>query len=211
MTNLRRDPDFFQPIWRILLLQSISYLLARTYFIISGSKIYRDKWHFDQGVRYIVAANHISLFDPFVCTSALGWATARGLMPCRFMTTPKFLSIRYLGRLMIWLGSFPSHPFGGMPYGIDGGERVLKNDQTLVIFPQGKRHKCSGDPGDARPGVILIGQKFDESMIIPVLMELQRRKFWFNKFSVYCGKPLNPHEYSAESLMKHIFSLNHSI
>lgn len=203
------DPLIAQPTWRILLLQYVAYLCTRTYFAISGTQRHNPTWRPEQGTSYIIAANHTSMFDPFVATAALGWPILRPLLPCRFMATPKFLSNNYLRAPMTHFGSFPSHPFRGWLSGLEAAHRIVAQQQTLVIFPQGRRTP-SHDPADSKPGVILLGRAHPNTKIIPVLARRAGSRYGLPRYEVYSGTPVSPHDHTAESLMRHIFSLDQS-
>lgn len=200
------DPVVTQPNWRIVGLQHVSFILTQAYFLLSGSRIkLTSDWRVDPTARYVIASTHLSWFDPFMVTTALGWKRLRPLLPCRFMATPGFLRNRWLRGSMMWLGSYPSHPFRDWSYGIDASKVLLGMHHTIVMFPQGKRTLDRTLP--AKRGVAEIANA-TSAFIIPVLLVRSGSRFGLPSYTITSGAPFLLNTATSTDLMDHIFSLD---
>lgn len=186
-------------------MQLLTYVIIRAYITLSRSQVHQRSSRYPKGA-YIIAANHTSSLDPFIITTALGFRNVRALMPFRFMATPYFLKITALRPFMRWLGSYPSHSFRDWCFGIDASNIFMDAGDTIVIFPQGRR-TTSINPAEAKRGVIVLAQAHPGTNIIPIRLDRQSRKFWFNRYTIIVGRPVNPEGYTPEGLMEHIIGL----
>ena len=100
------------------------------------------------GTPLVIAANHRSILDPFM--------VARALPPGRFVQfmAKKELFVPVLGWIISTGGSFPVDRSGNDLGAVRVAVRILKNNGTVGIFPQGTR----GGPA-MQGGVALIAAK----------------------------------------------------
>lgn len=181
----------------------ISFVITKLFFLITGSRITRrDDWSVVTEVHYVVAANHVFWFDPFMATTALGWKRLRPLLPCRFIAAPKFLQRSYLRTMMRWLGAYPSHGFRDWPYGLDASIELHRQGQTVVIFPQGKMTYDEHLP--AKRGVRVLAQ-LPHTLIIPVNITRKRSKL--PSFVITVGEPFMAAKLDENEIMDRIYQL----
>jgi 1-acyl-sn-glycerol-3-phosphate acyltransferase len=80
----------------------------------------------------IIAANHVTYFDPF-------WIAVRMTRKVHFMAWDKIFTFPPAGWLFHWLGAFPVN-LGSPEYSaFKAALRILKNEEALMIFPEGGR------------------------------------------------------------------------
>ena len=193
-----------QPAARITALQYLSYAVTKTYFLLSRSTIVaHNTWTVAPDRRYVLASTHVSWFDPFLATTALGWRHLRPLLPCRFIATPYFLKKRLLRTAMLWLGAYPSHPFRDMAFGLDASMRLLDKHHTIVIFPQGKRNSVDSK---VHRGVAELANHPD-TLVIPVLIHKKGHFLGMPSFLIYVGEPFDAAGQSAEAIMAQVFEM----
>lgn len=106
---------------------------------------------------FILAVNHKSNWDP----PAAALYCPRHL---RFMAKEELFKNPIFGRLITKLGAFPISRGRGDLGAIKGAFSILKNNEVLLMFPQGHRMK-NGERGKAQPGVAMIAHK----MQVPVV------------------------------------------
>lgn len=203
-----KTPIYDEPVWRIVLLQHLSYVVTRLYLTLSASKTYiTNDWSVESSKTYVIASSHVSYFDPFVATTALGWRRLRALLPCRFMATPTFLKRRIVGKGMVLLGAFSSHEFHTYPYGIDASLHFIQRGHSVVIFPQGKRTRNQHDK--AHRGVSVLANT-PNTMIIPVLIDKNNSKL-LPRYTVIVGLPFDGADTPPQEIMKHIYDLGSTV
>jgi 1-acyl-sn-glycerol-3-phosphate acyltransferase len=96
----------------------------------------------------IIAANHTSNFDPLI----LGWAAAREIF---FLAKEELFRYRPFAWLIRTWNALPVSR-GGLDIGaIRRCSALLKNRQTLVLFPEGTRSP-TGELNPFKPGVAML-------------------------------------------------------
>jgi len=130
----------------------------------------------------IVAANHVSNWDPIVIAIALN-------RPIHFMGKVQLFKYRPLAMFFRSLHAFPVR--AGMPdrAAIRHALKVLESGQVLGIFPEGRRNR-SGELL-AEPGVVLIALRSGAS-IVPVAClgtQYQLPWGWGRPLRVHIGEP----------------------
>lgn len=189
----------------IIFLHHLSFIVTKIFFFISGSNIkVRQDWKYDNKYRYVIAANHVYWYDPFVVTTALGWKRLRPMLPCRFIAAPKFLAKWWLRAPMRKLGAYPSHPFLDWPYGIDASVNLLDQGSTIVIFPQGRITRDRTLP--AKRGVKILSD-MENVLVVPVYMK-RTSKGIFQRYQIVVGEPENMSELSEQEIMNKVFELD---
>ncbi len=128
----------------------------------------------------IVAANHLSYFDP----PALGAALPR---PVHFMAKEELFRIPILGPLIGRLNAYPVDRKRGDVAAIKRSVEVLQDGAAIGIFPEGTRNK----KGDIRPqwGVALIHAR-SGAPILPAWIDGTNRWRRLGRIQVAFGEPL---------------------
>lgn len=128
----------------------------------------------------IVAANHVSYFDP----PALGVALPR---PLHFMAKEELFRIPILGSLIRWLYAYPIDRKRGDVAAIKRSVEVLQSGAAIGIFPEGTRNKN----GTVRPqwGVALLHDR-SAAPVLPAWIDGTDRWRRLRRVQVIFGEPL---------------------
>lgn len=132
----------------------------------------------------VVAANHISWWDPIV----VGCALERQV---HFMAKKELFQIPIVGGLISRLGTFPVRRGRADRTAIKQALKLLEEGKVLGIFPEGTRSK-SGELQKPHPGAAMISLKAS-APIVPVACIGTRNMFsrdWFRPITVNIGSPL---------------------
>ncbi len=120
---------------------------------------------------YVLAANHISNWDPVFLYKKLKDADI-----C-FMAKKELFKNRFLGWLLSKFGAFPVDRDSNDIKAVKTGLSVLKNGKVLGIFPQGTR--CDEIiPQDVKPGYILFADRCNVP-VVPVAIKKTKRRFTY--------------------------------
>lgn len=137
----------------------------------------------DGGV--IIAANHISLWDPPV----VGTAIPRRV---HFMAKEELFVNPVFGWIISKLGAFPVKRGTADRTAIRTALTLLKNGSILVIFPEGTRSK-DGNLGDPESGLALLALKAGVPVIPTAIIgtnKIFRDGYLLPKFQIKFGQPL---------------------
>lgn len=133
----------------------------------------------------IIAANHLSLWDPVV----VGCALDRTVY---YMAKGELFDIPFLGWLLRNLKAFPVKRGQGDIAAIRKAIAVLKEGNVLGVFPEGTRSK-SGEIQEAMAGIALIMEK-SKAPVVPIkvfgtgIQDSKKR----GSFKVIIGNPIYP-------------------
>ncbi|NLM22027.1 MAG: 1-acyl-sn-glycerol-3-phosphate acyltransferase [Peptococcaceae bacterium] len=132
---------------------------------------------------FIVACNHLSLWDPVI----VGCALPR---PIIFMAKAELFDIPFVGIIIKGLHAFPVRRGHSDIAAIKKALTVLKNNAVLGIFPEGTRSK-TGELQEAMTGVVLIMEK-SGAPVLPVKIYGSRGllKQKRGTMGVIIGKPI---------------------
>jgi 1-acyl-sn-glycerol-3-phosphate acyltransferase len=155
------------------------------------------------GYRYVIAANHQSMLDPFIVCASLPRAVWQRLRPYRYFAHNGLFRNILLRNFLLSLGSFPARPHHRYASGLDAAVSFLGHHQTVVIFPEGKRtpHKIAG-----KPGVSALASLRDVG-VIPAHISWQRGRFGRRTFRLVIGRPLHDIGLTSDELLDHIYAL----
>lgn len=126
----------------------------------------------------IVAANHVSNWDPIVIAIALN-------RPIHFMGKVQLFKYRPLASLFRSLNAFPVRAGMADRSAIRQALRVLECGQVLGIFPEGRRNRSGALL--AEPGVVLIAIRSGAPILPVACLGTQYRWPWG------WGRPLRVH------------------
>lgn len=137
----------------------------------------------------ILAVNHKSNLDPVIA----GAYCPRRL---RFMAKEELFNNRFFGWLITQLGAFPISRGKGDIGAIKGAFSILKNNEMMLMFPQGHRMK-KGERGKAQCGVSMIAHKM-QVPIVPLCIGGEYKLF--KKITLSFGKPIEFSEYYGQKI-----------
>ena len=164
------------------------YELLRFFFTILFSSVFRWRTSGIENVPaggVIIAANHISLWDPPV----IGTALPRKV---HFMAKEELFANPVFGWIISKLGAFPVKRGAADRTAIRTALRLLENGSILAIFPEGTRSK-DGKLGSPEAGLALLALKSGVP-IVPAAIIGTNKIFRDNqvlpKFQVIFGKPI---------------------
>jgi 1-acyl-sn-glycerol-3-phosphate acyltransferase len=127
----------------------------------------------------LVAANHVSYFDPPV----LGCALPR---PLHFMAKKELFDIPLFGRLIRSYNAYPVERGRGDIGAIRRGVGILKAGNAMLIFPEGGRNR-SGTAG-GRDGAALLAS-MAQAPILPAYVHGTMQTRRFRQIKVVFGEP----------------------
>ncbi|QDR80748.1 lysophospholipid acyltransferase family protein [Sporomusa termitida] len=133
----------------------------------------------------IIAANHISLWDPPV----LGTALPRRI---HFMAKEELFTNPVLGWLISRLGAFPVKRGIADRTAIRTALSLLENGSVLGLFPEGTRSK-TGVLGAPEPGLAMLAVKAGVPVVPAAIIgtnKVLRDGHLFPQFRVIFGEPL---------------------
>lgn len=181
----------------------IAPILLTTRLLIVRNKLHRDiaglniKKNGDKAT-YLLYSNHQSKLDPFIITASLPLRTIKQLLPFRFFVENSY----FKGSSKVFvnvLGGFPAHYEPNKLYGLDRARSLIASNQTVVIFPPGKRTR----EHIAKSGVSILATE-PNIYLIPVNIDWKHR--WH--CHVYIGAPLKGGvTHPPEQLMEHVYKL----
>ncbi|WP_094602810.1 1-acyl-sn-glycerol-3-phosphate acyltransferase [Sporomusa silvacetica DSM 10669] len=164
------------------------YKLLRIFFAIIFSLVFRWRTSGTENIPaggVIIAANHISLWDPPVVGTALS-------RKAHFMAKEELFTNPVFGWLISRLGAFPVKRGAGDRTAIRTALTLLKNDSILVIFPEGTRSK-DGKLGAPEAGLALLALKAGVPVVPAAILGTNKLFHDGNllpKFQVIFGKPI---------------------
>jgi 1-acyl-sn-glycerol-3-phosphate acyltransferase len=129
----------------------------------------------------IVAANHISNFDPPI----LGVAFPR---PVSYMAKKELFAMPVLGPVITWLRAFPVDRGAGGTAAIRASLRMLKEGRCVGIFPEGGRN-VSGTNEEKAGAAFLAAAS--GAPVVPAAIVGTRTLRPFGRVTVIFGDPLH--------------------
>ena len=167
-----------------MILYRVARVLSNLIFPLIFRLRFEGKEHLPSSGGYIMASNHVSLFDPLFVAMA---------MPTQvhFMAKAELFRNPLLGWLLKGLGAFPVERGKGDSGALDHSVNILRQGGTLGIFPEGTRSK-DGNPLRPKSGAALIA-KMTGADVLPCGIEVQGKVRLWSKITVRFG-PMIPHE-----------------
>ena len=133
----------------------------------------------------IIAANHISLWDPPV----VGAGATR---PIHFMAKEELFAVPPLKWIITKINAFPVRRGAADRTAIRYAINLLKNGEVLGLFPEGTRSK-TGMLGKPEPGIAMIAIKAGVPIIPTAIIgtnKVGKNGCLFPKFIIKYGKPI---------------------
>jgi 1-acyl-sn-glycerol-3-phosphate acyltransferase len=127
----------------------------------------------------LLAVNHRSNWDPVI--AAVG--CPRKL---RFMAKSELFKNKLFGALITALGAFPIQRGKGDIGAIKGALTILKNNETMLIFPEGGRVHDERS-AEAKPGVVMLAIRA-KAPVVPAY--ISGKYHWFSRMTIHFGEPV---------------------
>ncbi len=163
----------------------------RLFLLILGLKI-EGLHNLPQKGPVIIAANHVSNWDPIL----VGVALPR---PIHFMAKAELFHNWLLGSICRGLNAFPVQRGTADRNAIRQALQMLKEGEMLGIFPEGARRKVVAETS-IQPGVAMLALK-SGAEVVPVAISGTEGWFpcgWRRPLRVRIGPPLDMAEYRQE-------------
>lgn len=163
---------FFKIVFRIV--QALTFLIF-PYKVIGKENVPDGK--------LIVCGNHNSLRDPLFIAFGIG------LRDYAFMGKAELFQNKLFGAFLKKMHAFPVHRGKADIAAVKTALRALKNNQTLLLFPEGTRVALeNADTSEAKAGVGMFAKRTGT----PVLPVYVRSRVWiFHRPLVVIGKPMD--------------------
>jgi 1-acyl-sn-glycerol-3-phosphate acyltransferase len=156
--------------WCVVGTQLLVYpILVLIRLTIVRSRLSRD-YIADSTSSRVIYANHQSRLDPFLVCVALSPKDVLKALPYRLFVANYYFKNPFMALGIRLLGGFPAQAHPTLPYGLDQARRLLETNQTIVIFPQGKRTREK----IARNGIAVLAQEPDVELV-PVSLDWRNR------------------------------------
>lgn len=146
-----------------------------------------------QNKNYLICANHMSMLDPVVIGAAIKHNP-------RYMAKAEVMRVPVLKSLLKALGAFSLDRGGSDVAAIKKTINMLRDGESVVMFPQGTRHK-GVDPKttSVKFGCSMIAQKAEVG-VLPVFIKVKNHRVRiFRKTVVIIGKEITCDELKAVS------------
>jgi 1-acyl-sn-glycerol-3-phosphate acyltransferase len=148
---------------------------------------------------YVLYANHQSKLDPLIICGSLPFKTMRQLLPFNFFVANEYLK----GPMKTFLnamGGFPAHYHPSKTYGLDKARTLIASNQTVVIFPQGRRTRGH----TAKPGISILATE-PNTYLLPVHISWKHR--WHCQVRI--GTPIKGGvTHPPDQLMEYVYALS---
>lgn len=153
----------------------------------------------------IFIANHHGMLDPFLIGAGIPTSYLSSIKCFRYFTYYKYITRNPFGFLIWILGAYPVYPSkSNLERTLKKTIEILKDDQSVLMFPTGKRRKHF-DVKDTRPGIGYLAKALNP-LIVPVFIEntygVKLRDFILctRKIIVTFGKPFHPRDITEEDM-----------
>ena len=161
-----------------------------------------------EGVPYLICANHQSLFDVIILGASIKHNP-------KYMAKKELMKVPFIGMLIRALGAFPVDRKGSDVAAIKKTINLLKDGESVTLFPQGTRHKGVSPVGTpVKHGCAMIALRADVA-VLPVFIKVKDYKVrLFRRTTLVIGKEITPDEMRSvmtsnedyKSAAEHIFS-----
>lgn len=158
--------------WFIFLTTPLMYILHPVKFV--------GKENIPEGGGYILAANHISILDPFYV--ALG--SQKELF---YMAKSDLFEKKRMAKFLTMMNAFPVKRDSYDLASIKKAISVVNDGKILGIFPEGKVNLNSDNPQESKQGIALIADKC-KCGVLPVSLYNRTGRKLFTRLTVRFGE-----------------------
>lgn len=166
---------FRGPVYRVLycLVRFVLFFWHPVMRVVGRENIPKDS-------RLIICSNHFSMSDPVWIVLAMRC----GYVP-RIMAKKEAKSYPVLGSIIEKLGVIFIDRGAADVHAIKEGFRCLRNEQQLLIFPEGTRVRDLKDSAPKRGAIMLAART--QTPVLPVYVS--RKRFWLSPMTIIFGEP----------------------
>ena len=144
-----------------------------------------------EGVPYLICANHQSLFDVIILGASIKHNP-------KYMAKKELMKVPFVGPLVRALGAYPVDRKGSDVAAIKKTINLLKDGESVTMFPQGTRYKGVSPKGTpVKHGCAMMALRADVA-VLPVFIKVKDYKIRpFRKTKLIIGKEITPEEMRA--------------
>ncbi len=139
---------------------------------------------------FLVTPNHLSNFDPPLIAAFLPVDLA-------YMAKASLFKVPVVGWVIKSFGAFPVKKTGNDVSAVKTAIKILKDGNSLAIFPEGKRMRTPGILGEGKPGAAMLATKAQVGFL-PIGINASYK--FRSKVTVKIGKYIDISEYSEKRL-----------
>lgn len=171
--------------------------------IATKSEIRIQPADLESSKKYVIAATHDNMFDPFIITGFFPPRVFIKLLPFRYFAHNGIMN-GALGVAARAFGSFPASQNEKYDYGLKAAMSFMEKEQTVQIFPEGKRNKGRVLP--ARHGVSLLASLENVEVILVKITWI--RTGIIPRCKLIIDKPTDCSKLNAEEILGKIRDLH---
>lgn len=146
----------------------------------------KGREHLQEGAQYVICPNHSGMMDPIWIVFAM---QLRKGNPC-IMAKDSVMKVPVLGTVLRRFGVFGVKRGENDVQAVKQALAVLKNGESLMLFPEGTRVK-PGKTVEPKSGAVLFATR-TQTPILPIY--LQQKRFPFSPLRCVIGEPYLPSE-----------------
>ena len=138
----------------------------------------------EEGGHYLICSNHIAFDDPIILGAVLP------IQP-KYMAKKELIAVPLVGSFLRTLGAYPIDRKGNDAAAIRKSISLLKNGESIIMFPQGTRSGGRLPSGtEPKPGCAMIASRAGCD-VLPILIETKDyRQSFLRRTVVRIGKPI---------------------
>lgn len=172
-------------------MKNVILIIVRAFYRLLFGKIeVVGKENIPKDKNFLLAPNHLSNFDPPLIAAFVPAEMA-------YMAKESLFKVPVVNRLIKAFGAFPVKKNGGDIAAIKTAISILRNNQNLVVFPEGKRIRTPGILGEGKQGAVMIAAKAGAG-VLPVGIETRYKLRQGVKLTI--GEYIDLSEYKTKRL-----------
>lgn len=176
----KKDPDTYNWIRCIPHYLTIYFILYPFYKLWFRFKV-TGRENIPKGEGFIIAANHLSNFDPTIISLAT-------LMPVAYMAKEELFKVPILRPLINMYGAFSVDRAKLEVSTIKTAKGILKKGWPIGMFPEGTRSKTEGKIGKIHAGVGYLSRSTKSRVLPLAIVGSNKRR---GPITVKIGKPID--------------------
>lgn len=172
-------------------------------YFLRHSMIEYTEEHIEPGVKYVIAVNHQTYFDPWVVPGSIPYSCWLKMGMPRAFVANRFFGYPLVGNLLRSVGAFPAKQHPTDPYGLAYATTLMERGQSIIIFPEGGLSR--NREKRAHNGVMVLAH-IPNVKVIPIHLEWYGEG-WKRCLDMGIGKPFDGSKMTAQEILDHIYAL----
>lgn len=172
-------------------------------YFLRHSNINFELGQIESGVRYVIAVNHQTYFDPWVVPGSIPYSYWLKMGMPRAFVANRFFGYPLVGNLLRSVGAFPARKHSIDPYGLAYATMLMERGQSIIIFPEGGLSR--NREKRAHNGVMVLAH-MPNVKVIPIHLEWHGEG-WRRRLDMGIGKPFDGSKMTAQEILDRIYAL----